>query len=339
MNHEILKEKALHEGHLLTASIELTQYCNFKCLHCYCPTDKKYMSCNDVKSCIDKLYAMGVLYLTFTGGEVFIHEDFEKIYLYAKKRGFIISIMSNLSYVPGKIKDVLLDYPPKAIMITLYGTNEGEYTHFTLNKNAFRKVIDNIDFLHSNNISFMLKAILSKATIGAVLSGEFDKIAETYGKQVMYDPIIFPQKDLVREKLEQRVDIDSIIKFEQSSSDTVDFWKKSISTACSQTCIKCGGGINSFSIDAEGNASICSLYVEDKIDFLKNSTSVIKNHLRNSHYRMQSYYTNSNCSKCEKKSICRWCAAYANLEHGNPSGSIDYMCELAHRRLSAFTEK
>ncbi|ECV0628866.1 radical SAM protein, partial [Salmonella enterica subsp. enterica serovar Montevideo] len=55
MNHDSLKEKALQREYLITASIELTQHCNFKCLHCYCPTKKVHMDYNDVIACIDKL--------------------------------------------------------------------------------------------------------------------------------------------------------------------------------------------------------------------------------------------------------------------------------------------
>jgi radical SAM protein with 4Fe4S-binding SPASM domain len=78
----------------------------------------------------------------------------------------------------------------------------------------------------------------------------------------------------------------------------------------SQACIKCGGGINSLSIDAEGYASICSLYVEDKISFLSNDEKTIIKYLRDSHNKMQSYYINSKCSTCEKihlQMVCGIC--------------------------------
>lgn len=42
------------------------------------------MDYNDVIACIDKLYSMGVLYLTFTGGEAFLYKRFDEIYTYAK---------------------------------------------------------------------------------------------------------------------------------------------------------------------------------------------------------------------------------------------------------------
>jgi hypothetical protein len=45
-------------------------------------------------------------------------------------------------------------------MITLYGTGADEYAKFTINKSAFKRVIENIKFLYSNNIDFMLKSIL-----------------------------------------------------------------------------------------------------------------------------------------------------------------------------------
>ncbi|WP_446496200.1 radical SAM protein [Escherichia coli] len=90
--------------------MELTQHCNFKCLHCYCPTKKKvHMDYNDVIACIDKLYSMGVLYLTFTGGEAFFYiKDLMRYIHMQKNKGFIISIMSNLSYITDVTKKKFL---------------------------------------------------------------------------------------------------------------------------------------------------------------------------------------------------------------------------------------
>lgn len=54
--------------------------------------------------------------------------------------------MSNLSYITDVTKNLLIKYPPKVIMVTLYGTSTYEYENFTINKTAFRKVTDNLCF-------------------------------------------------------------------------------------------------------------------------------------------------------------------------------------------------
>lgn len=69
----------------------------------------------------------------------------------------------------------------------------------------------------------MLKVIISKETIPAALKGKFDDIARIYKKEIMYDAIIFPAKDLMRGKLSQRASIDDIISFEHSDPETITF--------------------------------------------------------------------------------------------------------------------
>lgn len=91
--------------------------------------------------------------------------------------------MSNLSYITDMTKNLLIKYPPKVIMVTLYGTSTDEYAKFTINKIAFKRVTDNLKFLHSNNIDFMLKTIISKETIAAALKGKFDDVARIYKKK------------------------------------------------------------------------------------------------------------------------------------------------------------
>ena len=65
--------------------MELTPFCNLKCVHCYLQDchKKDLMTTEEVKSIIDQLYDEGVLILYFTGGEIFTRPDFMDIYVYA----------------------------------------------------------------------------------------------------------------------------------------------------------------------------------------------------------------------------------------------------------------
>lgn len=64
MNFEQIKKWYINNDLLFFASIELTQKCNFNCLHCYC-SDKRnpYIPYEDVRKIIDKLYESGCFLL------------------------------------------------------------------------------------------------------------------------------------------------------------------------------------------------------------------------------------------------------------------------------------
>lgn len=78
---------------------ELTYACNLKCEHCYLSTDinssKTKITLKRAKEVIDQLRELGVVDITFTGGELFNHPDALEIIEYACRYNFIISILTN----------------------------------------------------------------------------------------------------------------------------------------------------------------------------------------------------------------------------------------------------
>ena len=77
--------------------LEVTPRCNMNCIHCYLKNNHiaSEMSYERIIELIDILYEKGILFLTFTGGEIFTRKDFLSIYLYAKKKGFLVELFTN----------------------------------------------------------------------------------------------------------------------------------------------------------------------------------------------------------------------------------------------------
>lgn len=102
-----IKEWYIQYKKLYFASIELTQNCNFRCKHCYCP-DKKFsgLTLEECKIIIDKLSNTGCLFLNLTGGKIFTHKNFIDIYKYAKNKGFIIDLLTNASLIDESIINI-----------------------------------------------------------------------------------------------------------------------------------------------------------------------------------------------------------------------------------------
>ena len=74
----------------LTAMFEMTNNCNFKCPFCYIANvDKKSNKIkrfDEIKTVLGEMIDRGLLFCILTGGECLLHPDFEKVYLYLKKK-------------------------------------------------------------------------------------------------------------------------------------------------------------------------------------------------------------------------------------------------------------
>ena len=67
---------------------------------------------------MDEIHKEGCLWLTFTGGDPLVREDFLEIYSHAKKKGFIVTIFTNGQAFTKEIFDYLGKSPPFSIEIT-----------------------------------------------------------------------------------------------------------------------------------------------------------------------------------------------------------------------------
>lgn len=333
MTLEDLREYSFLNNLPLDVNIELTQKCNFLCPHCYCPENKIALTTEQAKKVILKCQKAGVIFVNFTGGEVTLRKDFPEIYRYAREAGCLVSIQTNLSYLSESLKSILITHKPRNISVTIYGTSDDEYRTFTGAKKGYTQLIENLNFLRENSINFNLKAIFTEETKKSAMMGRYDEISREYGKHISWDPIIFGRKDGDISTISHRVSPREIVDFDRLDIEGVNFWDSKVKTRSKQSAIKCGGGISSFSVDSMGLASICSLYVSEKYDFLNQSFSDVWKNLKESNARMQNHYKNSFCSSCDNKSICRWCAAYAVLEHNCSEKPVPFMCALVDERV------
>lgn len=95
----------------IMAQIELTKNCNQKCYFCFrsCNPSRKYKN-KDLGSwgnAIDKLVAIGVREINFSGGEVLLYKNFSELLKYAKLRGITKIIVNTNGQVD--LKNELLE--------------------------------------------------------------------------------------------------------------------------------------------------------------------------------------------------------------------------------------
>lgn len=327
----------------LHGQIELTHRCAFRCPYCYLNTrhsnngNKKELSFKDWARILDELYHEGCMGLTFTGGDPLLREDFADIYLFAKRKGFIITVFTNATSLTGDALDLLRGYPPFSIEITLNSLMENRFDYLTGTKGNFKTCLANIHKAVESGLPMILKTNgLKMNKDEVVLIKEFVKslLGE---KRYKFDTYITPALDGDRTPLDFRLSVDEIVELEESDEEIKEAvresYKDDLMVTSTDGCLyRCNTWLTSFFIDPYGVLKFCHL--TDKF-----STDLRKGSFEAGFYEVfaklteEKYKTSSRCRSCEFISECMACPARSFLEVGNGEGPVEYFCELVRARV------
>lgn len=152
----------------LSAMVELTNACSFKCPFCYIHDASKKDIFIDTDIWIGYfkyLIKKGLLSVTISGGECMLHPGFIEIYRYLKTNGLIVSVLSNLSVISDDIITCFEEYPPYKVDVTIYSLLDEDMpsvtgqTHFSA-----MHILNNILKLKDKGINVTCKTPINNLT-------------------------------------------------------------------------------------------------------------------------------------------------------------------------------
>ena len=159
-----MTEWCYNHGYLFSLFVELTYACNLKCIHCYNPKNISNVQINfeKIKQIIDEAYEMGVLNITFSGGECTLDKDFIKIVEYAREKRMSVEIFTNgqTLYDNPELFDRLIKVYPFRVGLSLYSLDEETHEAITTIKGSYNKTLSVIKKLREENISVEIKNFL-----------------------------------------------------------------------------------------------------------------------------------------------------------------------------------
>lgn len=331
------------------ATIEVTRRCPLTCAHCYnnlpmndADARSTELSLEEHYRILDELAEAGCLWLLFTGGEIFARKDFLDIYTYAKRKGFLITLFTNGTLITPKIADYLAEWPPFAIEITLYGRTQETYERLTGIPGSFEKCMRGIELLMERKLPLALKTVA--VTINQHEIWEMKRYAEEeLGIAFKFDALMSPRIDCSQSPLAVRLTPEETVELDLQDSKRVAEWKKfaekfggPVNTAeHSDDIYHCGGGINAFAVDPQGQMSICVLSHFDAYDLragtFREGWSDFLLKVRRKKTEMV-----TKCTTCEIKAMCGMCPANGELENGHAEKPVDFLCQVAHLRAYSF---
>lgn len=327
----------------LSGSFEITFKCNLRCVHCYIPdySGRDEMSTAEIARILSEAADLGCLWLLLTGGEVLSRKDFPEIYLHAKRLGLLLTVFTNGTLMDERIADLLAEYPPQGLEITLYGLSDEMYLKTTGFPGRFTAVRRAIDLILARGLPLTLKAVAMEP-----LAGEIERLrafAASLGAQFRSDPIIHARLDGSLGPTRARPSPGQVIRHDtgdpQLLAEYLRYYRQFVlTTKPTGALLSCGAGLSSFHVDPHGTLLSCEALPLNGYDLRRGS-------FREGWYgivgeiRDRQASDANVCASCEIRALCDRCPATATLETGSPDGWVPYFCEVTHRRASVLEEK
>lgn len=327
-------EKAVAKRIPLVGVFELTHRCNLHCVHCFIPKDldKTELSYRQICDILDQLCQKGCIFLCFTGGEVFSRSDFIDIYIYAKNLGFIIVILTNGTLITPHIADVLNEFPPFSVEISIYGATKKTYESITGVQGSFELCQRGINLLLDRGIPFKLKTMLLSLNKHEIW--QMKDYAKNLGLKFRFDPRINSSLNGSKDPCIFRLPPEELIEFDLADRERIKEWREfhqKFKVAPSTDYIyTCAAGRTSFVIDAYGKLQFCILSRHPNYDIL--SGSFHEGWQLFPQIYTQKITRDTKCRHCDLVSLCGQCPGWAELENGDIEEPVEHLCQAAHLR-------
>jgi MoaA/NifB/PqqE/SkfB family radical SAM enzyme len=259
------------EAQVVKAQVELTYGCNLHCVHCY--TDcynqpdliKKERTTGEILQTLDELSGLGVLWVCFTGGEIFMRKDFRKIYDHAKIKGFLITLLTNGTMFTEAIVDHLKESPPFSIEISCHGATEETFDRITQVPGSYKRFLKGIELLRSRGLPLKLKT--SAMTLNKHELDNIKDFVEGLGLRFQLSRTIYPRLNGDLEPCHYRLSSDEIVELEFGEGD-FDEGNEACSVETGATegleappddrLFRCGCGTFAVHINAWGSLGACT---------------------------------------------------------------------------------
>lgn len=345
---EYNKDLWKHNRHPLASTVEITPRCNFRCIHCYLGRHRdkpKEMTKAQIKYILNELSDNGVLFVTLTGGECMIRSDFPEIYMYAKKKGFMVCVFTNgYSFTP-TLFDLFTQYPPFFVDISLYGASNATYELITGVKNGFDVVFENLKELKRRNIQFGIKTpiFLQNLDDYPVMCDICESLGVKYRFSFALSPTIdkefYPVSYMIPPETMIKLEADDPIYREmgENYSTVKNEWGEAFDAGDFVPLYICAPGVNDMFINYEGAVMPCASFRSEARDLFQSSLAEIWDDF--SKFKQMSATKNNKCMRCESRFYCRVCPADQLQYHGDAESTDPTICAHAHARCRLFKHK
>lgn len=342
---------SMEKKQVIVSNFELTARCNLQCKMCYVcrPANDKLAENKELTTAqwirlAEEARDAGLLFLTLTGGEVFLREDFKKIYEKLTKLGLIMKIYTNGTLLTSEIINWLATMPPKEVSITLYGTSRETYQKVTGYAEGFDKVVRAIDGLQAKGIQTEIKTTV-------IQGNRYDykqliDFAEQRKSRLGVVNYISPRREGCHSNpLGNRLSPQELFLYERriteyqqqvngEANELFPIIRKSnqdhpLNKVNSRDAFKCSAGKCGVWVTWEGRLSTCGLLEPLESNPAGKGFLAAWEGIK---HKCTQIPVSKKCRECQYQTYCEYCPAKLFRETGHYDQPAPYLCELARLR-------
>jgi radical SAM protein with 4Fe4S-binding SPASM domain len=327
---ERVVERSMAAGIPLSVHVDLTMRCNERCVHCYrVVEDRGELTTGEVKALLADLARAGTLYLTFSGGEVFLRPDLFELIAEAKRLRFDVRLKSNALLITEERARRLRELGVRQVDVSIYSTDPTVHDAVTLIPGSLERSLAAIARLRAAGVGVKINCPLMRANVGGYRAVR--ALAERLGVACGIDPMITARNDgdlgPVRLRL-RRADIRGVLQDAVLNPDPLPMAVPAERPDLDD--VACGAGHNACYVSAYGDVMPCVALplacgnVRERPFAEIWSTSSRLREVRA--IRIRDLHT---CAGCEAATFCTRCPGQALVEDGDLHGPSRAACEHA----------
>ena len=325
---QILEETAYRDCIPIKGTFELTARCNFNCNMCYVHLGEaqiqkqgRELTNEEWLEIARQAKDAGMLYLTLTGGEIFVRPGFRELYEALSQMGFLISILSNGYCINENVIEWLQEMPPNLLRITLYGASDETYEKVCGIKNGFTKVAHAVDLIKNTNIPFYMVSTLVKENqqdLEAMCQFANDK--SVYFK--VTTAVLKSNRGIDRNIEQHRIDILDAMRPELEEKNAIK-----------DLLAVCGSYRTSFWITWNGDLQLCAFLKDPSISILEHP---FEEAWKNLILELAKIKMPKECEGCKYGGFCARCPGVMAVECGSCSQVDKAFCQNAKKLYEVF---
>jgi radical SAM protein with 4Fe4S-binding SPASM domain len=336
----------------LSVHFDLTYRCNERCVHCYLDHDDHgELTTAECLAVMEELARAGTLFLTFSGGEIFLRLDLYEILAAARRLHFDVSLKSNALLVTRERAARLREFGVRRVQISVYSDIPEVHDAITKVPGSLQRTLTAIPLLLEQGLQVKLACPLMRENLLAYRG--VMELAEKIGVPYVLDLTITPMLDGSEGPLSHRIPVSSLLPVMQDpalqackpqpSAEAARAMKEypvQIGSAVSSGMesaayedLPCSAGHNSCYISPYGDVFPCVQLPQAAGNLRRERFSDIWYHApRLERLRGIRESQLPVCSRCEIRSYCERCPGLALMEGGDLLGAYERACELAEQK-------
>lgn len=317
----------------LSVHFDLTYRCNERCVHCYLDhEDYGEMSAGEVSRVLEELAAAGTLFLTLSGGEIFLRKDFFELLQVARSLHFDVQLKSNGLLITAERAAELKKLGTTRVQVSIYSADPAIHDAITKVPGSLERSLAAVRLLKQHGLTAKIACPLMVQNIGgyeAVL-----RLAEELDVICVMDLTISPRMDGNLGLLALRSSSRQLLPILQDRKlnplpPAVDDAPGS-GEADAYDNIPCSAGHNSCYISPYGDVYPCvQMPLPSGNVRLQSFAEIWYGSRELGRVRAVRESAVQICSGCSIRRFCQRCPGIAYMEDGDLLGPSERACELA----------